>query len=70
MSGFGKKRDNAKPVKTDDKSAKQPPKVSDDDDAEDGGNLQRSTARHRRPKQKQHAQPRRNHRLMRVALAW
>lgn len=36
MSGFGKKRDNAKPVKTDDKSAKQPPKVSDDDDAEDG----------------------------------
>jgi hypothetical protein len=36
MGGFGKKGKDGKPVKSDAKSGKLPPKVSDDDDIEDG----------------------------------
>jgi hypothetical protein len=36
MGGIGKKSQDAKLVKKDDKSQKPPPKVSEDDDMEDG----------------------------------
>lgn len=36
MGGIGKKSKDTKSVKKDDKSRKPPPRVSDDDDIEDG----------------------------------
>ena len=36
MSGIGNKAKDGKPVKNDDKPKRPPPKVSEDDDAEDG----------------------------------